>query len=164
MFVRPSFFTFQFMSIYIDADACPVKDEVYRVARRYTLPVFVVSNAPMVVPRDELVELVVVKSGFDAADDWIAERAGKGDVVVTADIPLAERCLRQGAAVLGPKGNPFTDESIGNALATRALLDMLRQSGQYGGGPSPFAPVDRSRFLAKLDETVHAARRDARRP
>jgi uncharacterized protein YaiI (UPF0178 family) len=114
------------------------------------------------VPTDELVEPVVVKGGFDAADDWIAGRVGTGDIVVTADIPLADRCLRRGARVLGPKGQEFTEDAIGHALATRALLDMLRQSGEFGGGPSPFAKADRSRFLSKLDEMIHAARRDRR--
>lgn len=151
------------MPVYVDADACPVKDEVYRVARRYALKVFVVANASMRVPADELIELIVVKGGFDAADDWIAERAAKGDIVVTADIPLAGRCLESGARVLGPKGSEFTEDSIGDALATRGLLDMLRQSGAITGGPAPFAKADRSRFLAKLDELVHAARRDSRR-
>lgn len=151
------------MPIYVDADACPVKEEVYRVARRYAIKVFVVANAPIRVPAEEIIELVVVRGGFDAADDWIAERLGAGDIAVTADIPLADRCLRRGARVIGPKGLEFTDESIGDALATRALLDMLRQSGEFGGGPAPFAKADRSRFLSKLDEAVHAARRDARK-
>jgi uncharacterized protein YaiI (UPF0178 family) len=151
------------MPIYVDADACPVKDEVYRVARRYGIKVFVVSNSPLRVPQEDLIELVVVRGGFDAADDWIAERAEAGDIAITADIPLAERCLARGARVLGPKGLEFTEGAIGDALATRALLDMLRQSGTFGGGPAPFAKSDRSRFLSKLDELVHAARRDARR-
>ncbi|HWE38971.1 MAG TPA: YaiI/YqxD family protein [Isosphaeraceae bacterium] len=147
------------MSIYVDADACPVKDEIYRVARRHGVKVFVVANATMRVPAEATVELVVVRGGFDAADDWIAERAGLGDVVVTADIPLADRCLRRGARVLGPKGDVFTEDAIGEALATRALLDMLRQSGQFTGGPAPFAKADRSRFLSRLDDLLHAARR-----
>jgi uncharacterized protein YaiI (UPF0178 family) len=151
------------MSIYLDADACPVKEEVYRVARRYEIRVYVVANSPLRVPQDALIELVVVKGGFDAADDWIAERIGVGDIAVTADIPLADRCLRRGARVLGPKGLEFTEDDIGNALATRALLDMLRQSGEFGGGPAPFAKADRSRFLAKLDETIHVIRRDQRK-
>jgi uncharacterized protein YaiI (UPF0178 family) len=150
------------MPVYVDADACPVKEEVYRVARRYAIRVYVVSNSPIRVPTDELVEPVVVKGGFDVADDWIAGRAGTGDVVVTADIPLADRCLRRGARVLGPKGLKFTEDAIGDALATRALLDMLRQAGEFRGGPSPFAKADRSRFLSKLDELIHAARRDRR--
>jgi uncharacterized protein YaiI (UPF0178 family) len=147
------------MPIYVDADACPVKDEVYRVARRHQERVYIVANTSIFVPRDDLIEMVVVRGGFDAADDWIAERAGTGDVVVTADIPLADRALKNGACVLGPRGLPFTEDSIGEALATRALLDMLRQSGQIGGGPPPFAKADRSRFLSKLDEILHALRR-----
>ncbi len=151
------------MPIFVDGDACPVKEEVYRVARRYGIRVFVVANASLRVPADALIELVLVKGGFDAADDWIAERVEVGDIAITADIPLADRCLRRGARVLGPKGSEFTEDSIGDALATRALLDMLRQSGEFGGGPSPYAKADRSRFLAKLDEAVHAARRDLRK-
>ena len=151
------------MPIYIDADACPVKDEVYRVAKRYELKVFVVSNSIMRVPNEPLVELVVVRGGFDVADDWIAERVEKGDIAITTDIPLAGRCLERGARVLGPKGREFTEDAIGGALATRALLEMLRQSGEFGGGPSPFSKTDRSRFLAKLDELIHAARRDLRK-
>ncbi len=151
------------MSIYVDADACPVKEEIYRVARRYSTKVFVVSNSPLRVPQEETFELVGVSGGFDVADDWIAERARTGDIVITADIPLAGRCLQQGARVLGPTGLEFTEDAIGDALATRALLDMLRQSGDFRGGPSPFARSDRSRFLSKLDELVHAARRDGRK-
>ena len=147
------------MPIYIDADACPVKEEVYRVARRYGIKVFVVANAPIRVPGDDLIELVVVRGGFDAADDRIVESVAAGEIVVTADIPLADRCFRAGARVLGPKGVEFTEDAIGDALATRALLDMLRQSGEFGGGPAPFAKADRSRFLGKLDELVHAVRR-----
>src|SRR3954471_481616 len=146
------------LAIYIDADACPVKDEVYRVARRYALPVKVVANAPLRVPADASVELVV-RPGFGAADDWIAEQAGAGDIVVTADIPLAARCLARDARVLGPKGHEFTDSDIGDALATRALLDELRQGGVVTGGPAAMTPRDRSRFLSKLDEVVNAVRR-----
>ncbi|MGC1720729.1 MAG: YaiI/YqxD family protein [Isosphaeraceae bacterium] len=151
------------MSIYVDADACPVKEEIYRVARRYSTKVFVVSNSPLRVPQEETFELVGVSGGFDVADDWIAERARTGDIVITADIPLAGRCLQQGARVLGPTGLEFSEDAIGDALATRALLDMLRQSGDFRRGPSPFARSDRSRFLSKLDELVHAARRDGRK-
>ena len=151
------------MSIYVDADACPVKEEVYRVARRYGIKVFVVSNTPFRVPNEDLIELVEVSGGFDVADDWIAERAAAGDIVITADIPLADRCLKRGARALGPKGIEFTEDAIGNALATRALLEMLRMSGDFGGGPAPFANSDRSRFLSKLDELVHAARRDLKK-
>jgi uncharacterized protein YaiI (UPF0178 family) len=153
----------QVMPIYIDADACPVKEEVYRVARRYSIKVFVVANAPIRVPNEEIIELVVARGGFDAADDRIVESVVAGDIVITTDIPLADRCLRSGAKVLGPKGVEFTEDAIGEALATRALLDMLRQSGAYGGGPAPFAKADRSRFLAKLDELIHAVRRGKRR-
>jgi uncharacterized protein YaiI (UPF0178 family) len=124
--------------------------------------VYVVSNSTLRVPREELIELVVVRGRFDAADDWIVEHIGDGDVAITADIPLAERCLRQGARVLGPKGDEFTEDAIGDAMATRALLDMLRQSGEIGGGPAPFVKADRSRFLSKLDETLHALRRRRR--
>ena len=149
--------------IYVDADACPVKDEVYRVARRYDMPVKVVANAPLRVPADELVELVVCP-GFGAADDWIAAQAGKGDIAITADIPLAARCLEKDARVLGPKGREFTDRDIGEALATRELLDTLRQGGTMTGGPAPMAAKDRSRFLSKLDELVNAVRRAHPKP
>ncbi len=150
------------MPIYVDADACPVKEEIYRVARRHEARVYVVANAIMRVPNEALIELVVVKGGFDSADDWIAERIGDLDVAITSDIPLAQRCLEKGARVLGPKGHPFSEDSIGNAMATRALLDMLRQSGEFGGGPSAMTKADRSRFLGKLDEVLHAIKR--RRP
>ena len=145
-------------TLYIDADACPVKEEAYRVARRYGVPVKVVANAPLRVPPGPLVELVV-RPGFGAADDWIAEQAGPGDVVVTADIPLAARCLAKGARVLSPKGQPFTDNDIGAALAMRDLMDELRQGGAVTGGPAPMTAKDRSRFLSKLDEAVNAVRR-----
>jgi uncharacterized protein len=148
-------------TIYIDADACPVKDEVYRVAQRYSLPVKVVANAPQRVPPDARIELVV-RPGFGAADDWIAEQAGPGDIVVTADIPLAARCLARQARVLGPKGIAFTESDIGSALAMRDLLADLRQGGESPaglGGPAPMTAKDRSRFLSKLDELATAARR-----
>lgn len=148
------------MPIYVDGDACPVKEEVYRVARRHEVLVYVVSNTAIWVPTDARIELVVVKGGFDAADDWIAERIGPGDVAITADIPLADRCLKAGARAIGPKGHAFTDDTIGEALARRAILDMLRQSGEFGGGPAPFAKADRSRFLSKLDEVLHRIRRE----
>jgi uncharacterized protein YaiI (UPF0178 family) len=147
------------LNIYIDADACPVKEETYRVARRYQLKVFVVSNAGMHVPAGDWLQAVVLPGGFSAVDDWIAENAGEGDIVVTADMPLAERCLKKGARVLGPKGQHFDEDSIGSALATRALMEELRQMGLASGGPSPMTPKDRSRFLSRLDETVHAIRR-----
>ncbi|WP_435007628.1 YaiI/YqxD family protein [Tundrisphaera lichenicola] len=147
------------MEIYIDGDACPVKDEVYKVAARYGLKVFLVTNQAIFVPDRLDIERVVVKGGLDVADDWIAEKIGPDDIAITADIPLAHRCLEKGARVIGPKGVVFTDATIGEALATRELLDTLRQSGVMGGGPAPYAPKDRSRFLAKLDETIHAIRR-----
>jgi uncharacterized protein YaiI (UPF0178 family) len=147
------------MVIYVDADACPVKDEVYRVAARYGLGVFVVSNSAIFVPRREGIEAVVVKGGLDVADDWIAERIEADDIAITADIPLAERCLLKGALVLGPRGLPFTEDSIGEALATRELLDTLRQSGYTRSGPPPFVAKDRSRFLSKLDDLIQASRR-----
>ena len=141
-------------TIYVDGDGCPVKEEVYRVARRHGVDVKVVANAPLRVPEDDRIALVVVPGGFDAADDWIAERAGPGDVVVTADIPLAGRSLRRGARVLGPRGHVFSEDTIGEALATRGLLEMLRQGGEFRGGPSAFAKTDRSRFLSALDEAL----------
>ncbi len=146
------------LTIYIDADACPVKDETYKVVRRYTMLVKVVANAPLRVPADPRVELIV-RSGFGAADDWIAEQAGAGDIVVTADIPLAARCLEKGARVLSPKGRAWTDSDIGDALAVRELTDTLRQCGVATGGPAPMTAKDRSRFLAKLDDTINAVRR-----
>jgi uncharacterized protein YaiI (UPF0178 family) len=144
--------------IYVDADACPVKEEVYKVARRYGLRVAVVANAPLRVPAGPLVELVV-RPGFGAADDWIAEQAGPGDIVVTADIPLAARCLARGARVLSPKGQPFTENDIGSALALRDLMDELRQGGAVTGGPAAMTPKDRSSFLSKLDELANAVLR-----
>ena len=145
--------------IFVDADACPVKDEVYRVAQRYGLHTFVVANAFLMVPRDPLIERVVVEAGPDVADDWIAERAGPRDVVVTTDIPLAGRCLKAKAQVISPKGKPFTEASIGAALAGREIAEHLRSFGEMTGGPKPFGPQDRSRFLQALDEAVNRARR-----
>ena len=150
------------LDIYIDADACPVKDEIYRVALRHRCVVFVVSHGPLWVPQRDHVKPVRVKKGFDSSDDWIAERAGAGDIVITADIPLADRCLKRGAQVIAPNGQVFTEESIGAALATRALMDQLRQMGEVTGGPAPFVPADRSRFLARLGEAIQSIRRDAR--
>lgn len=147
-------------TLFIDADACPVKEEVYRVARRYGLKVFVVSNAWMQVPRGEpLIEQVVVDAGPDVADDWIAERASPGDVVITADIPLADRCLKAGAQALKANGQPFTPDSIGSALAGRMVGEHLRSMGVATSGPPPFGPADRSRFLQALDQAVVKARR-----
>jgi hypothetical protein len=129
------------------------------VARRYGVPVKVVANAFLMVPKEPLIERVVVDAGPDVADDWIAERAGPGAVVVTSDIPLASRCLKAGAAVISPKGTPFTQASIGSALAGREIAEHLRSFGQVTGGPKPFSPQDRSRFLQALDEAVNRARR-----
>jgi len=144
------------MHIFIDADACPVKDEVYRVAQRYNLKVTLVANSWMRVPQNKFIRLEVVSEGFDAADDWIAEQAGQDDIVITADIPLAGRCLKNGARVLGPSGKPFTEDNIGNALATRELLSELRDMGEIGGGPPPFSKQDRSLFLQQLDQIINA--------
>ncbi|MBS0522546.1 MAG: YaiI/YqxD family protein [Proteobacteria bacterium] len=145
--------------IYVDADACPVKNEIYRVAERYRLKVFVVSNSYLNVPRDPRHELVVVNDSFDAADNWIAERAGPGDIVVTADIPLADRSLKAGAAVIGSTGVPFTSASIGMAMANRELLSNLRAMGAVTGGPAPMTQRDRSRFLSALDEAIQKTMR-----
>ena len=150
------------IDIYIDADACPVKDEIYRVAQRHHLIVFVVSHGPLWVPQRDSIKPVLVKKGLDSSDDWIAEHAGAGDIVITADIPLADRCLKKDARVIAPNGQVFTEESIGAALATRALMDQLRQMGEVTGGPAPFVPADRSRFLARLGEAIQSIRRDAR--
>ena len=148
--------------LYVDADACPVKDEVYRVAQHYRLQVFVVSNSWIRTPRDSLISQVVVDAGPDAADDWIAERAGAGDIVITADIPLAERALAGGAQAMHPAGRPFTADNIGAALASRSIGEHLRSMGEVTGGPKPFAPGDRSRFLQELDAAVNRARRAVR--
>ncbi len=148
--------------IFVDADACPVKEEVYRVARRYGLPVSVVANAWINTPREPLIERVVVEEGPDVADDWIAARAGPADVVVTQDIPLADRCLKAGAQVIGSNGRRFTADSIGSALASRMVGEHLRSVGEITSGPKPFSPADRSRFLQALDEAVVRARRAAR--
>lgn len=142
------------IDIYIDADACPVKDEVYQVAARHGVYVLIVANSRMRIPRGAGVEMIVVDEGPDAADDWIAEHIRAGDVAVTADIPLAARCLEVGARVLGTNGEPFTDDSIGSALATRELKSELRESGVATGGPPPLSQRERSRFLGRLDQLV----------
>ena len=147
------------LDIFVDADGCPVKDEVYRVARRYGLSVYIVSARPIAVPNEPWVRPVSVGGRFDAADDWIAERVGEDDLVITADIPLAARCLERGALVLGTRGQEFTDKTIGSALAGRELMDQLRQMGVASGGPPPLGRQDRSRFLQRLDEMIQAARR-----
>jgi len=145
------------IKIYVDADGCPVKNEVYRVALRYGFKVYVVANSRMTIPQDKLFELVIVKEGFDAADDWIVEHIQENDIAVSADIPLAARCIEKGARILDPKGRVFTPESIGNALANRDLMAHLRELGNFTGGPAPFEKRDRSRFLQNLDNVIQAA-------
>jgi len=145
--------------IYVDADACPVKDEVYRVAARHGVPVSVVANGFIRVPQDPLIERVAAGSAPDAADDWIAERAGPHDIVITADVPLASRCVKAGALVIAPNGRPFSEDSIGMALAVRNLMSDLRSAGETTGGPRPFAPRDRSAFLSALDQAIRRLQR-----
>ena len=148
------------MRILVDADACPVKDEVYRVALRHGVAVTIVSNSPIRVPQHALIGRELVSGAFDAADDWIAERVDAGTVVITADILLADRCLKAGGTVIAPNGKPFTAASIGSAIAVRAIMADLRAGGDQLGGPAPFAKTDRSRFLQSLDEAlVRLARR-----
>ena len=146
------------LTIYIDADACPVKDEVHRVAERYKMRVAVVAKSTMRTPISDRVEMIV-RSGFGEVDDWIAEQIGPGDIVITTDIPLAARCLVKDARALNPKGEEFTDNDIGSALALREILDQMRQSGVRTGGPAAMTAKDRSRFLSKLDELINAVRR-----
>ena len=150
------------LHVYVDADACPVKQEVFRVAGRYGLKVTLVANSWMRVPDDPAIRLKVVGGDFDAADDFIADHAEPGDVVITADIPLAGRCLRAGASVIGTSGRPFTEANIGQVLATRDLLADLRGAGEQTGGPAPLTQRDRSRFLQQLDETVQSILRRLR--
>ncbi|NKB70302.1 MAG: YaiI/YqxD family protein [Candidatus Latescibacteria bacterium] len=147
------------LHIYVDADACPVKNEVYRVASRYHLNVTLVANSWMRTPRESWLSLEVVSDGPDAADDWIAEHVQVDDIVITADIPLASRCLQEGAQAIGPTGKPFTQDNIGAAVAMRDLLSMLRESEEITGGPPPFEPRDRSRFLQELDAAIQRIRR-----
>ena len=145
--------------VLVDGDACPVKEEIYKVAYRRNVPVIVVSNSPFRIPQHPLVSRVVVSDGFDAADDWIAERANAHAVVITADILLADRCLKAGARVISSTGKPFTHSSIGAAIATRAIMADLRAGGEQIGGPAPFAKTDRSRFLQALDTEIVALKR-----
>jgi uncharacterized protein YaiI (UPF0178 family) len=147
------------LHIFVDADACPVKQEVYRVAVRYRLDVILVANSWMRIPDERWITLEVVEDGFDAADDWIVEHVQPHDIVVTADIPLANRCLKAGASVIGPTGKPFTENNIGDAVATRDLLSELRSAGEITGGPPPINKRDRSRFLQQLDEVIQKIRR-----
>lgn len=148
------------LHIYVDADGCPVKDEVYRVAERYGLKVTLVANQWMRTPDVPWIQLVVVDGGFNVADDWIVEHVGERDIVITGDIPLASRCLKENACVLGLKGRPFTEDNVGGAVATRDLLAYLRDHGTKTGGPAPFDKYDRSRFLQKLDEMIQTIRRE----
>lgn len=150
--------------VFIDADACPVKDEVYKVAGRHGIKTVVVSNSYMQIPRDPLIERVVVGAGLDIADDYIAERARRGVVVITADIPLAARCIKAGADVIAPNGRAHTEQSIGLVLATRNLMDDLRAAGQTTGGPRPFTPKDRSSFLSALDLAIVRLERAGLKP
>src|SRR5579864_7168182 len=145
--------------IYVDADACPVKAEIYRVAARHGLPVSVVAGQFIRVPQDPLIERIAAGPAMDAADDWIAERAGPGDIVITSDIPLASRCVKSGAEVIAPNGKPFTEQSIGMTLAVRNLMTDLRSSGEVTGGPKSFAARDRSTFLSALDQTIRRIQR-----
>lgn len=146
--------------ILVDADACPVKEEIYKVAFRHEVPVSIVSNAHLRVPQHPLIQRITVGSGFDAADDWVAEQADAGAIVVTADILLADRCLKKGATVISPSGKPFTTSSIGNAVAVRAIMADLRAGAGDGiGGPPPFSRSDRSRFLSALDEAINRLKR-----
>ena len=147
------------ISILVDADACPVKEEVYTIAYRHEVPVTIVSNSFIHIPAHELIARVIVSDGFDAADDWIAERANAGTICITADILLAARCLKAGALVIAPNGKPFTVNSIGSAIATRAIMADLRAGGDAIGGPPPFTKSDRSRFLSELHESVSRLKR-----
>lgn len=149
--------------IYVDADGCPVKREIYRVAERLEVRVVLVANQWMRVPERDWIEMKVVEDRFDAADDWIAERAGEGDVVVTADVPLASRCVANGARVVDPRGREFEEGSIGDAVAQRDLMASLREVGVMTGGPAPFEKRDRSRFLQRLDQILQNLRRDGKR-
>ena len=151
------------ITIYVDADGCPVKNEVYRVAKRFGLKVYLVSNSRMGIPQEELFELVMVNERFNAADDWIVEQVRPDDIVVSADIPLAARCLEKGARVVDPRGRIFTQESIGDALANRELMAYLRDMGNMTGGPAPFEKKDRSRFLQRLDDILQAAVKEWKR-
>lgn len=147
------------LHIYIDADACPVKQEVYRVAQRCELNVTLVANSWMRIPNDPWVAIEVVSDGFDAADDWIAEHVEPGDIVITADVPLAGRCIKRAASVIRPSGKPFTEDSIGDTVAQRDLMAELREAGVITGGPAPMGQRDRSHFLQQLDNLIQAIRR-----
>jgi uncharacterized protein len=148
------------LHIFVDADACPVKQEIYRVAGRCQLDVTLVANKGMRIPKERWIALQVVAEGFDAADDWIVGHVQPHDIVVTADIPLARRCLQKGARVIGTTGKPFTENNIGQAVATRGLLSELREAGEITGGPPPLTKRDRSRFLQQLHNVIQSVRRE----
>lgn len=147
------------MKIFVDADACPVKDEVYRVAERYKLEVLVVANQWMKVPMSSLIEMIVVSGSFDAADDWIVEQSQANDIVITADILLADRCVKKSVRVIGTKGEEFTEDNIGSAVAGRELMENLRHMGEMRGGPAPMDKKARSRFLSTLDQVIQSIKR-----
>lgn len=147
------------IQIFIDADGCPVKEEVYKVAGRYKLKVLVVANKYLTIPIDPLIEMVVAPKDFDGVDDWIVEKISTKDIAVTADILLAERCVKKGARVLGPKGNEFTEDNIGSAVANRELMQNLRHMGEMRGGPSPMDKKARSQFLGKLDQIIQSLKK-----
>jgi hypothetical protein len=149
------------LHIYIDADACPVKQETYHVAERYGLSVTLVANSWMRIPEKNWIKLFVVDDKLDAADDWIVSNVEENDIVISGDIPLASRCLKKGALVLGTTGREFTESDIGGALATRDLLAELREAGAVMGGPAQFQKKDRSRFLSSLDQMIQRIRRKA---
>lgn len=150
--------------IYVDADGCPVKDEIYKVAERFQLEVILVANKPINIPFNKLFKMEVVSSSFDAADDWIVNHATKKDVVITGDILLAERCVKNGCRVLGHKGIEFNEDNIGMSVANRELMQNLRHMGEIRGGPSPMDKTSRSRFLSSLDQILHALKKDATLP
>ncbi|MEK6553894.1 MAG: YaiI/YqxD family protein [Bdellovibrionota bacterium] len=150
------------IKIYIDADACPVKEETYKVAARYKIPVIVVANSYINIPMDPLITMQVVKGGFDAADDWIVENTQARDIVITSDILLADRCVKKSVRVLGPKGNEFTEDNVGSAVANRELMQNLRHMGEMRGGPAPMDKKARSNYLAKLDQIIQSLKRGSK--
>lgn len=147
------------IKIYIDADGCPVKEETYRVAERYRIPVVLVANKRLALPPNPLLEMIVVSGGFDAADDWIVEKSQANDIVITADILLADRCVKKTVRVLGPKGDEFTEDNIGSAVAHRELMQNLRHMGEMRGGPAPMDKKARSQFLSALDQIIQSLKR-----
>ncbi len=150
------------LKIYVDADACPVKEEIYKVAGRYQLKVFVVANSPMKIPLSPMIEMVSVSGHFDAADDWIVEKSEPGDILITSDILLADRCVKKNIRVLSPKGIEWTEDNIGSAVASRELMQNLRHMGEMRGGPAPMQKQDRSQFLGKLDQIIQSLKRKSK--